>query len=396
MILYSALVFLAMVAVGMLGRTRRFRWVTIGIAIAGIIGASAEVLPILRANWSLDTTDYTPLFDALRATYTFRALATLSMPFAEMAVQGFDRQWAINFGLMALVSVVLLVVTLRIDRNYYEESFRASERRAARLEKYRRGRISRGAWSGAKRVRLRMLPRFGGAGPTMHRHLLTMMRDSTTLWLCSIVIFVSLAAGLYFRFTTEGSDVPIKVGLAVTLYTAFIITNIVRFDFRSDYTVLDYLKVLPIRPFALAAGTLTVPSLFAFLVQTVPPGVFAAASGGPYPFSPVWLTCIVPCNVIWFALNNAFYLRAPTPMVRGLQSNPTAAGHQFLAMLGIGLTMGVIGLCAAGVYFLARVLSENAWVAVIAAAAFLWPCAGGAVFLTGRAFAELDLGRDRL
>src|SRR5690349_20932492 len=46
LILYSALVFLVMVAVGMLGRTRRFRWATIGIAIAGVIAATAEVLPI--------------------------------------------------------------------------------------------------------------------------------------------------------------------------------------------------------------------------------------------------------------------------------------------------------------------------------------------------------------
>ena len=393
-LVYVTFVLLSMVALGMLARLPRIKFVVLGAMAVATIAAVAELLPLVRAGVSV--TDFKGTIETLRATYTARLLVAAGLPFGRVIVNGFDTQWLVNFGFIVALTVAMFAAVLRLDVNFYETSLRATARREERLERMRRGRVSGGAWSGARRLRMPMLPRLGGAGPTFRRHALSALRDRSMLWLVVVIVAAPLAVGIYFRITgSEGVIELRRMAVWLTIYMAFFVTSIVRFDFRADYTMLDYLKVLPVNPFALAAGTIAIPSLFALSIQILPPVVFALASG-VWLISLTWLVFLVPCNVMWFALDNAFYLRAPTPMQRGLQSNPNAMGQQLFASLGVAVTLALVGGCAAGIYYLARMMSGSMIIAQLAASGFLWPCAAGAIFLTGRAFRDLDLGRDRL
>ena len=391
---YCTFVLFSIVAIGMLARLPRVKYFVLGAMAVGAIAAAIELVPILRNSPNIS--DASQSFDVLRATYTFKILAAAGLPFAHVIADAFSTQWLANLGFILALTAAMFTAVLRLDVNFYEVGLRATVRREARLERWRRGKISRGAWKGSRRIRLPILPRLGGAGPTLHRHALSALRDRSALWLFVVLVTIPAVAGIYFRVTEDEALGEIRrMAVGITVYIAFIMTNLLRFDFGSDYSVLDYLKVLPINPFALAAGTIAIPATFALGIQLVPPAVFSLAGGVPV-ISLTWVLFLVPCNVMWFALDNAFYLRAPTPMVRGLHGNPTAMSQQFLASLGIGITLALTGGCAAGIYYLARIVSGSVLIAQLAASAFLWPCAAGAVFLTGRAFRDMDLGRDRI
>src|SRR5262249_37000231 len=144
---------------------------------------------------------------------------------------------------------------------------------------------------------------------------------------------------------------------------------------RSDYAVLDYLKTLPVRPFAMAAAAVAAPALASFALQALPLAGFALVTAKvPMPLN--YVALLLPADVIWLAIDNAMFLRSPYAVQTQGQADPTMIGREILVTLIRVLFFLVAAGLAVGSYLLTYELSESptiswsaAWTAVIVCAA---------------------------
>lgn len=378
------------VTAGQIARDPRGRKAVFAAFAIILVFIGWELAPAYRMSiTAASPAPVTEVLDVVRSTVSYRvAVATMS-PFAAMITSPLGTATLIAFGMAASA----LALALLLDVDMQERSLEASRRREAALERMRSGRIGRGAGAAAARLRIPMLPRLGGAGPTLHRHLLTFFRERTTSYALFASVILGAAAGFYFQGLDSGPSKAVAVGGAV--YITFILSAFLRFDFRGDYSLLDHLKTLPVHPMPLAAGTVAAPAIITFILQCLPVTIFTLASGAGLP--PLhYLALLLPGNLIYFALDNAIYLRTPTPPQRGMSTDPTAAGREMISMMAKGLVLMLVGGLAAGAHVAVRMVSGIEWAAwavtwLVAAAFSVW-----FAWLAGVAFRDLDLGRDRL
>src|SRR5207302_647442 len=128
------------------------------------------------------------------------------------------------------------------------------------------------------RARLPDLPCWGGIGPLAWRHMQSVVRRRSLLYL-----FILLPLGEFFLGTflvhqmqgQAGADASVRAlplaGLLV-LQSLFV-SAIYAHDFRSDYDRMEVLKTLPIRSANVVLGQVLTPVLCTTIMQTL--GVFA-------------------------------------------------------------------------------------------------------------------------
>jgi hypothetical protein len=242
-----------------------------------------------------------------------------------------------------------------------------------------------------------MLPHLGGAGPLAHRYLTALFRERAAQTMLALAVVAPLGTASYFRFRGDAEDLDdirwIMVGMPI--YLTFIFVSIVRFDFRADFTVLDFLKTLPLRPFPCAVGGVIAPTVFATAIQTLPTLVFAVASGAA-PVPPRFLFLLLPANFLWFAIDNAFYLRAPSPMRKGMNSDPNEVARQFVSVMVRGMILAMVAAVISGSYFAMWSISGSVAAATATAWVVIIPVAAWSAYLAGVALRDLDLSRDVL
>lgn len=397
--LFSVMVTVGGVVVGLIAELPRMRRVLVVVFLAIGAGTVYSVTPVIKAAWAVrHKEDWDAVLALAQQTQAYRAAEFVVGPFTGVFGEPlFSLAFALSLAAVLAIIGVSLAVALNLNVNFYELSLNASARREAALDRMRQGKLRGGAWRPAARVKLPRLPRLGGAGAVLHRHLAAMMRERVVLWAVALFVMVPAAIGIVMQvyYGGEGVRAVARIVLGMSIYIAFLATNMVRFDFRADYSVLDHLKTLPIRPAALAAGTLIAPILFAFLLQVLPAVSFAVVTGA-IAIPPVYLLFLLPMNALWFAVDNAFYLRAPSPTIRGMSPDPTVMGREFISMIAKGVLVSAIAGVAAGIYFGVRWAAGGAYIAIVATWVFVIPCVVWTVHLTGMAFRDLDLSRDRL
>lgn len=397
--LFGAFLTLSAVAIGLLAQIRGTRLPILAALGAIALLAAQSAAPLVEAVRAVRSPeDWDAVVELARQTSVYRVSDVLMGPFVAVVIQPLTSgAFVIGLAIVLAANAAVFAGALAINVNYYELSLGLSARREAALSRMRQGKISAGAWRGGARIRVPSLPRLGGAGAVFHRHLVAALREKTVLWAVISFAILPAATGIVLQWRFNGENVVLvsRFMLGMAVYFIFIFSSMVRFDFRADFGVLDHLKTLPVHPTALAAGTLLAPTLFVSALEVLPAISFAVVTG-VIAVSPIFLLFLVPLNLFWFAVDNAFYLRAPSPSLRGMSPDPSVMGREFISMLAKLALIGSVSGVAAGIYFGVRWGTGSMPLAILATWLFILPCVVWTVHLTGMAFRNLDLGRDKL
>lgn len=296
------------------------------------------------------------------------------------------------WGSIALVmDLALLVLVLRLDVNYMESSVAVNRKIYRRLQQMRRsGGI---VWAGktTTRVRLPRLPWLGGAGPIARRQLISAVRSAPGVVVFLLLMIGPMALGMLVTHGVgnEGNDGHKVLGTLVPFVLVFVtvmFSRMLPFDFRGDLDQMDWLKSLPLRPIALAAGQIAVPTLALTLFHWLVLGGAAVFLAGSLSFLAVAAFYAIPFNFLVFALENLVFLLFParmTPATPGdLQHVGRAMVEMMVKMLVLALGCGV----AAGLGGIAYLLCGSSWIAAVAVSwsvlvlqcAILVPCVAAA------------------
>lgn len=266
-------------------------------------------------------------------------------------------QWG---SLAALVDLGLLGVVLWLDVNYLESAIAASQKLYQRMQQARQGRIGSASATAAK-WHLPRLPWLGGAGPVVHRQLTTALHSLRGLiWMLLIPFFILTPMLVTMPSRQELAPMLFPLG-----FMAVFLSRMLPYDFRGDLDHLDWLKSLPLRPAAVAAGQLVVPILIMTVSHALLFTVLGVLVKGSREILVVLALFTLPFNAIVFAFDNLVFLLFPVRLVAATPGDFQHIGRAMvesilkIVMLGVGCGL------AAGLGGLAYWLSGWSWPAFL-------------------------------
>lgn len=268
-----------------------------------------------------------------------------------------------GWGAAATAIVMLLaLIVVRLDANFLEVSAAASEKRYELIQRARRGNPWAAIGGTGSKRRIPQLPRWGGAGPIAWRQMCTALRGSRRL-VFLLILFGAGSAVPMFVVSGRGHSATPLLAIAAPILL-FYLPMMLQFDFRGDVDRIDVLKSLPIRPLAMVIGQLATPIAIASVLQLT-----CIAGAAIVERKVSWIliavvACLLPVNLLVFALENLVFLLFPYRMATGdLQSQGRTMLLVFLKFILLFLLAGI----AAGVGGLAYLATES-WIAFAAAA----------------------------
>lgn len=376
-------------------------------ALAVFIGVAMVGLgPALAAGSDVDAAT---LLKQFAASTPGRILLAPFQPFAYTLTAASGPE-LLGWGTVAVaVNLALLALILWLDANYLEAAAAASERVYERTQRMRRGAVggafggggaegggverglkkpSRMAWLG--RVRVPRAPWFGGAGPVAWRQLTTAVRRSGSVLFVLGLSFAIFAT--FFVASRKGTNVRNAIFPAVIWFTILLVSNL-KFDFRADLDQMPWLKSLPLRPSAVAAGQMATPVLLLTASHVLIFG--SAAVVIPSMRTPFLAAAALalPFNVVLLGVENWLFLLFPSrgPAVPG---EIGALGRQVVLMIVKLLVVTIACGLAGGVGGAAWAITRSGVVALAAAFTALAVEAVVVVPLVARAYARFDPGTD--
>jgi hypothetical protein len=378
--------------------------------VAGVLAVS--VGPALAAG---ATTDLATLVHRLAVSMPGRILLAPFQPFGRTLTAGSVFPELVLWALAAAaVNAALVALALWLDANYLEAAAGASRRVYERMQRMRRGVVgspfgagestegggadAAGAgaalnrWGGAvaRRIHVPRPPWLGGAGPTAWRQLTTAARRSG-----GVLLVVAVSAGLFATFFVagrRGTDLKGAIFPAMAWFTVLMVASL-KFDFRGDLDQMPWLKSLPVRPSAIAAGEMATPVVLLFACHLA---IFGAAAAALPPMRGPLLAAAVlalPFDVLLVGVENLLFLLFPT---RGSATPGElgAMGRQVVLfvvkVLAVALACGV----AAGLALAAMWATRSAPLALAVASGVLALEAAALVPLVALAFGRFDPSRD--
>lgn len=247
---------------------------------------------------------------------------------------------------LGLAQLLLLFLALvRLDVAWTEGSVRQSQLILQRMRRASSEGMVGASGTRITGLRLPMLPRWLGVGPLWWRQLTEALRNLRSV-LTTLVTFVGIPAAIMVFMGRDGESARMPTVLPFLIITV-LSPHLFAFDFRRDLDRMAMLKALPLRPFAVAAGQVAVPTLLRTLTQALVLAV-VAWSGRDLPLRWVLAVAVflVPLNWMAGALDNALFLLWPHRIVQ--KSGEPMLGHR--AMFGSLLKMVILGpslgLCA--------------------------------------------------
>lgn len=281
--------------------------------------------------------------------------------------------------LAALVDLALLGLVLRLDVNYMESSISVSQKLYQRLQRARRGNMSWAAPSTAK-WRLPPFPWLGGMGPTIRRQLTAALHSVRGLAMALLIPAMAMLPAVMLGDHNRGMQGGVLA--FPLLFLTLIMTRMLPFDFRGDLDHLDWLKSLPLRPMALAAGQLVVPVFLMTVIQLLSFSALALVAGRCDPVLIEIAAFTPPLNLLLFAVDNLVFLLFPVRLVASTPGDFQHMGRSMVEMLlktiALGLCLGVAAALGALAYYF---INESwtaalvvAWLGLTAEAILLIPC----------------------
>ena len=283
--------------IGLARRVRRRRSILV-VCVLVVVGALA-----VCATWILD---------GRLGPETFRCLGWPGMPFVVVLTASELREVLAHLGILATLCTLLFLRVIFFKGNIREAADQTSERVQKMLARIQSGtfmldkpaQVTRG-------VILPMLPRLGGAGVHAWRQLSVLIRQRRSYLLLTLMCV--FAGGASYLGPYDGGA---EVSAMIMVFLAAVAGPMyVQCDFRSDYENLIYLRSLPTRPMALAAGQMLASCIVLCLLQLLLGSwvVFVAAPDRRVIWLGIYL-CLPILNMIQLCVENGAYLLFPVSL----------------------------------------------------------------------------------
>jgi hypothetical protein len=229
-------------------------------------------------------------------------------------------------------------------------------------------------------LRLRRIPRWGGAGALAWRQLVGARRHWGNL--LTAMIAPAAIAWIPIFVVADAAIAFLAITGTLAFYTFLLLPTALRFDFRRDLDRLATLKCLPITPPAAVLGQLLAPLLIVTLFQFGVLAIAIAVLALPSHHLFTAMLVLIPLNVLVFALDNLIFLLYPYRVQQeGLEiffrTMLTFTGKGLLFTAGLAAMAGW-GLAAAS---LTDGISNTTGIALDAHAVFAGGLVAGSSFL---------------
>lgn len=357
-------------------RTRRI----VLLALAALAGIGLAEAAMAASEHGL-----LPLVTGFRHSWAGTLLLAPLDVFARVFLAGTLFPELLGWGALALgIDLALLAVVVGLDANYMESSIVVSQKLYRRREQIRRGGGLAWTVGSTGRARVPLFPWLGGAGPIVRRQLIHAVRTSRGLVFFFLVAGIPM--GIMVLTTRREHDVAVGILPGLLMFVTFFFTQMVPFDFRGDLDHMESLKALPLRPAAIAAGQLVVPTLLLTAVHLAVLGLAAAMIRGVPAV--LWAVALFspPFNFLLVGLENLLFLLFPARMVATMPGDVQHIGRtivQFMAkMLVLGAVCGVAAFLGGIAYLVAGrswgAALPVAWAVLAIAGAALVPCVAAA------------------
>lgn len=293
----------------------------------------------------------------------------------------------------ATIDVGLLALVLRLDADYLESSAAASQKVYEQLQRMRQGGgFAANLKSGAERLRIPQLPWLGGAGPSMWRQIVQtarlarpMVRAALTIGLF-LVIWNSVMAGRM----PGGANIA-RIGVGIMSYATTLLCLSLPVSFRGDIQQIDFLKTLPSRPVATAAGQVIGCALVLWAIQLLILAICSVLARTVDASAAVAAVVSFPVNVVLLAAGNLIFLMFPVRTDPGVQFDLNRLGRGCLAAFFLMAMLFILLGISAGLGAATYMAFGREWaVGALTASAALLIESVPLVLLLGRAFDRFD------
>jgi hypothetical protein len=245
------------------------------------------------------------------------------------------------WGMPALViDIALLGLLLMLDANYLEAASVASERRYAQLQRIRGGSFLSIGMSSSASWQVPHPPFLGGAGPIVWRQITGAARSSKGLLFLLLILAVGAAPLAYS--TGRQTHQFVWTFATVAIWMTLLVSTMLKFDFRGDLDLMDTLKSLPLRPWALAAGQLLAPALLLSATHFC----LLAVAVHLVPHHSIVFVCaailVLPLDLLLFAVENLLFLLYPTRPAAASPGDFQILGRQALVLAGKMMALTIV------------------------------------------------------
>ena len=327
----------------LLGQTVSQRAYTLarrGVLIVGLV-----LLLMFARQWLVGRNRQNTLRELLSSGVVRAALAPLE-PFGRAITAGDFRELGAAGGQAALLDAGLLVLVVLLDENYLEAATAASQRRYAQIQRIRGGSVLASGVKGIVKWKLPQLPWAGGAGPVAWRQATSAARSAKALLLLLLILAVAIGP----LFSTALDSARVSQGLLGALaWLTVLLSGLLKFDFRGDLDHMEELKTLPIRPSALAAGQIAVPTLILTGAHVLMLLGVAAAVPAQRDVLFVAACLALPFNALLMATENLIFLLFPTRPAAASPGDFQVLGRQAVQLVMKAIAMLIGCLVAFGI-----------------------------------------------
>jgi len=314
--------------------------------------------------------DLTELVRGMRDSVPGRAVLAPFTVFARTITAGTVFPELIGWGSLALaINAATLTLVLWLDVNYLEAETAASQALYERLQRMRRTGSALGSVRTA-RGRVPMLPWLGGSGPILRKQLLRAVRSTPHFLIFAAVMAAAFALNLGVGRGGGGGGASHPMGaiFGLLFMLTFVALQMLNFDFRGDLDHFDWLKSLPIRPAALAAGQVAAPTLALTAIHLAVLACCAPFMPGSQGYLALAALFVLPCNAVLFGLENLLFLLFPARMELATAGSFQAMGRMIVLVFLKVLVAGVFAGVAVALGGAAYLVSGGSWAAALGVA----------------------------
>ncbi len=153
------------------------------------------------------------------------------------------------------------------------------------------------------------------------------------VWMLLVIsIFFLIWKWTVFGRSPNAPGTP-GLGVGVISYISFLFIMAFPISFRGDIDHLDFLKTLPIRPLALAAGELTGCAVVLTAVQLAVLAIYGVATASVGFLLPAAAVLALPCNTILLAASSLAFLIYPVRRAQGASADLNMIGRGLMSFL---------------------------------------------------------------
>ncbi|MBN2329133.1 MAG: hypothetical protein JXR73_18485 [Candidatus Omnitrophica bacterium] len=313
------------------------------------------------------------IFIPFAKTMTANNILTEMLPWASIAL---------------LLNMVLVYGILQLDANYYERAEAVSQKISQAAQRMKKGQSSPFFSSKAEsKSGLSMLPAWGGIGPIVWRQFTTAYRNSKILFLLLPILCITMGPILSSKGMSSNDISPM---IMVLVWFSFFVSQMLPFDFRGDLDRMDWLKMLPLNPLAIAIGQLLTPTLVFTTLEFLLFGGIALFFAKTQALLTIVLLFLIPFNFLLFAVDNLFFLVFPVRLAQKGGGDFQHFGRSMLQFFIRMITLFAIVGIAGGIGYLLYIITQIQSLGLIASWILLFSAACSIVPWIALAFERFD------